>query len=79
VLKVYKFQICLFTPPPSRRLSDTEKNQLQFNKTHDPEYMEFISSMQESRILRHCIMDYVSEMHGGPESVPITAHDMYKL
>jgi hypothetical protein len=23
VLKLYKFQICLFTPPPSRRLSDT--------------------------------------------------------
>jgi hypothetical protein len=22
VLEVYKFQICLFTPPPSRRLSD---------------------------------------------------------
>ena len=58
---------------------DTEKNQLQCNKTHDPEYMEFISSMQESRIPQHCIMDYVSEMHGGPESVPVTAQDMYNL
>jgi hypothetical protein len=58
---------------------DTEKNQLQCNKTHDPEYMEFISSMQESRISQHCIMDYVSEMHGGPESVPVTTHHMYNL
>lgn len=24
-------------------------------------------------------MDYVSEMHGGPESVPVTAQDMYNL
>jgi hypothetical protein len=58
---------------------DTKKDQLQYNKTHDPEYMEFISSMQESRIPQHCIMDYVSEMHGGPESVPVTAQDMYNL
>jgi hypothetical protein len=58
---------------------DTEKIQLQCNKTHDPEYMEFISSMQESRIPQHCIMDYVSEMHSGPESVPVTAQDMYNL
>ncbi|XP_020399807.1 protein FAR1-RELATED SEQUENCE 5-like [Zea mays] len=41
--------------------------------------MEFISSMQESQIPQHCIMDYVSEMHGGPESVPVTAQDMYNL
>jgi hypothetical protein len=46
---------------------------------HDPEYMEFISSMQESRISQHCIMDYVSEMHSGPESVPVITQDMYNL
>jgi hypothetical protein len=46
---------------------------------HYPEYMEFISSMQESRISQHCIMDYVSEMHSGPESVPVITQDMYNL
>jgi hypothetical protein len=50
---------------------DTEKKHLQCNKTHDPEYMEFLSAMQQSRILHHCIMDFVSEMHGGPENVSI--------
>jgi hypothetical protein len=37
---------------------DTEKNQLQCNKTHDPDYMEFLSAMQESRIPQHCIIDF---------------------
>ena len=58
---------------------DTEKNQLQCNKTHDPEYMEFLSAMQESRIPQHCIMNFVSEMHGGPENVPLTTQDMINL
>ena len=44
-----------------------------------PEYMEFLSSMQQSRIPQHCIMDFVSEMHGGPENVPITAKDIANL
>jgi hypothetical protein len=44
---------------------DTEKNHLQCSKTHDLEYMEFLSAMQESRISQHCIMDFVSKMHGG--------------
>jgi hypothetical protein len=58
---------------------DTEKGQLQCNKTHDREYMEFLSAMQESRIPQHCIMDFVTEMHGGPENVPITVQDMSNL
>jgi len=58
---------------------DTVKKHLQCNKTHDPEYMEFLSSMQQSRIPQHCIMDFVSEMHGGPENVPITAKDIANL
>ena len=58
---------------------DTEKNQLQCNKTHDPEYMEFLSAMQESRIPQHCIMDFVSEMHSGPENVLLTTQDMINL
>jgi len=40
--------------------------------------MEFIGAMQDSRIPNHCIMDYVSEMHGGPENVPVTSQDMRK-
>ena len=51
---------------------DTEKGQLQCYKTHDRDYMEFLIAMQESRIPQHCIMNFVSEMHGGPENVPIT-------
>ncbi|WVZ64501.1 hypothetical protein U9M48_014004 [Paspalum notatum var. saurae] len=35
--------------------------------------MEFIGAMQDSRVPQHCIMDYVSEMHGGPENVLVTA------
>ncbi|WVZ83808.1 hypothetical protein U9M48_030908 [Paspalum notatum var. saurae] len=62
-----------------------EKDQLQCNKTHDPKYMEFIGAMQDSRIPNHCIMDYVSEMHGGLENVPAArrrknnANDVSKL
>jgi hypothetical protein len=52
---------------------------LQCNKTHDRDYMEFLSVMQESWIPQHCIMDFVSEMHGGPENVPITVQDMSNL
>jgi predicted class III extradiol MEMO1 family dioxygenase len=40
---------------------DTEKGQLQCNKTHDREYMEFLSAMQESRIPQHCIMDLLQK------------------
>jgi hypothetical protein len=35
--------------------------------------------MQASRIPQHCIMDFVSEMNGGPENVPVTAQDMSSL
>jgi hypothetical protein len=56
-----------------------EVDQLQCNKTHDPEYMEFLGAMHDSRVPQHCIMDYVSEMHGGPENVPVTAQDMKNL
>jgi hypothetical protein len=58
---------------------DTEKKHLQCNKTHGPEYMEFLSAMQQSRIPQHCIMDFMSKMHGGPENVPIIANDIANL
>jgi hypothetical protein len=58
---------------------DTETGQLQCNKTHDPEYMEFLSVMQERRTPQYCIMDFVSKMHGGLENVPITAQYMSNL
>jgi hypothetical protein len=58
---------------------DIEKNQLHCNKTHDPEYMEFLSVMQESRISQYYIMDFVSEMHGGPDNLLVTAQDMSNL
>ena len=28
---------------------------------------------------QHCIMDFVSEMHGGPKNIPITAKDIANL
>ncbi|WVZ90765.1 hypothetical protein U9M48_037036 [Paspalum notatum var. saurae] len=51
------------------------------NKTHDPEYMEFQGAMQDNRVPQHCIMDFVSEteMHGGPENVPVTAQDIKNM
>jgi hypothetical protein len=58
---------------------DTEKDQLQCNKTHDPEYMEFLSVMQERRIPQYYIMDFVSEMHGGLENVPVTTQYMSNM
>jgi hypothetical protein len=58
---------------------DTVKKHLQCNKTHDPEYMEFLSSMQQSGIPQHCIMDFVPEMHGGLENAPITTKDIANL
>jgi hypothetical protein len=58
---------------------DTEKKHLQCNRIYNLEYMEFLSSMQQSRIPQHCMMDFVSEMHGGPENVPITAKDIANL
>ncbi|KAJ1289076.1 hypothetical protein BS78_02G137200 [Paspalum vaginatum] len=56
-----------------------EKNQLQCNKTHDPEYMEFIGAMQDSKVPHHYITNYVSEIHSGPKNVPATSQDMRNL
>lgn len=42
-------------------------------------YMKFLSAMQESKIPQHYIMDFVSEMHGGPENGPITVQDMSNM
>ncbi|WVZ63324.1 hypothetical protein U9M48_012965 [Paspalum notatum var. saurae] len=41
--------------------------------------MEFIGAMQDRRVPQHYIMDYVSEMHGGAENVPVTAQDVKNL
>jgi hypothetical protein len=38
-----------------------------------------LGAMQESRIPQHCIIDFVSEMHGGPENVPLTTQDMINM
>ncbi|WVZ89459.1 hypothetical protein U9M48_035862 [Paspalum notatum var. saurae] len=60
-----------------------EIDQLRCNKTHDPKYMEFIGAMQDSRVPQHCIMDCVSEMHGGAENAARrrlnNANDVSKL
>lgn len=54
----------------------TAKQHLHCNKTHDPEFMEFEGAMHDSRVPQHYIVDMISDMHNGPENVPITTHDL---
>ena len=58
---------------------DEEKQHYQCNKQREPEFMEFVGAMQDSRVPTHCIEDIISNMHGGPENVPMTRQDLRNM
>jgi hypothetical protein len=58
---------------------ETKKQHLRYNKTHDPEFMDFVGEMQDSRVPQHCIVDMISDMHDGPENVTIMAIDLKNM
>jgi hypothetical protein len=38
---------------------ETEKQHLRCNKTRDPEFMDFVGAMHDSRVPHHCIVDMI--------------------
>jgi hypothetical protein len=42
---------------------DTEKQHLHCNKSRDPECVEFVGAMQDSRVPQHYIVDFNLNMH----------------
>lgn len=57
----------------------TKKQHIRCNKIRDPEFMEFEGAMHDSRGPQHYIVDMISDMHDGPENVPITTHDLKNM
>jgi hypothetical protein len=55
---------------------EAEKQHLRCNKIRDAEFINFVDAMHDSRVPQHCIVDFISEMHDGPENVPVTAQDL---
>jgi hypothetical protein len=51
---------------------ETKKQHLRCNKTRDPEFMDFVGAMHDSRVPQRCIVDMISDMYDGPKNVPIT-------
>lgn len=49
------------------------------NKEFDPNYREFIGQMQDSRVPTHCVLDLMSNLHAGPENVPLTRKDLENM
>jgi hypothetical protein len=58
---------------------ENEKRHLRCNKIRDPELVEFVGAMHDGRVPQHCIVDMISDMHDGPENVPITAQDLRNM
>jgi hypothetical protein len=53
-----------------------EKQHLRCNKSRDAEFINFVDAMHDSRVPQHCIVDFISDMHDGPENVSITTQDL---
>jgi hypothetical protein len=62
-----------FLPSPSRT-----KN-FHCNWELDPAYLEYIGSMQASRVPEHCLMDHMAELHDGVENVMLTREDLANM
>ena len=58
---------------------EAEKQHLRCNKIRDAEFINFVDAMHDSRVPQHCIVDFISEMHDGPENVPVTAQDLKNM
>ena len=55
---------------------EAEKQHLRCNKSRDAEFIDFVDAMYDSRVPQHCIDDFISNIHDGPENVPVTAQDL---
>jgi hypothetical protein len=49
------------------------------NRELDPTYLEYIGSMQASRVPEHCLMDHMAELHDGAENVLLTRKDLANM
>jgi hypothetical protein len=58
---------------------ETKKQHLRCNKTRDLEFIDFVGAMHDSRVPQYCIVDMISDMHDGPENVPITTQDLKNM
>jgi hypothetical protein len=58
---------------------EAEKQHLRCNKSRDAEFINFVDAMHDSRVPQHCIVDFISEMHDGPENIPVTAQDLKNM
>jgi hypothetical protein len=41
--------------------------------------MDFVGAMHDSRVPQNNIVDMISDMHDGPENVPITTQDLKNM
>lgn len=53
-----------------------EKQHLRCNKSQDPEFVEFVGAMHDSRVPQHCTIDFILDMHDGPKNIPITTQNL---
>jgi hypothetical protein len=58
---------------------ETEKQFLRCNKNLDPEFIEFVGAMRDSRVPHHYIVDFILDMHDGPGNVLVTPHDLKNM
>jgi hypothetical protein len=63
----------------NHKLLPSQSKQFECNKQLNSLMVEFIGAMQGSRSPRHCIVDMVSNMHDGPECIPMTHKDITNM
>ncbi|KAL6873996.1 hypothetical protein ACP4OV_014078 [Aristida adscensionis] len=51
-------------------------NLMECHKNHDDTLMGYVDSLHESGVPKHCVMNIVSDMHGGEENNPISERDL---
>lgn len=59
--------------------SNAATNHFHCHKQREPEMLEFVGAMQDSRVPHHCILDMMSEMHDGTENMPMTLKDIQNM
>jgi hypothetical protein len=79
--KVISLQIVLVNLEHNHEFitEDIEKKHLRCNKSRDPEFLEFVGVMQDSRVPQHCIVDFISNMHDGPKNIHVTTQDLKNM
>ncbi|KAF8675493.1 hypothetical protein HU200_047699 [Digitaria exilis] len=55
----------------------TKQTETQHMRGHkNPELLEVVDELQDADVSSHCIRNLLGKIHGGPENVPITVHDI---